>query len=168
MRRARTAAAGDAAVLSWDKGNLRWTSCSVLILPPYVTRGHPEGAGPPRAPREDWHESTHEHRPHGRGAGALGNRASGASRRGATSRAPSPCEWDPGLVGELSAGLAPRVVVTGTNGKTTTTGLLADALGTDGREVVCNRAGNNMESGIAAALVLAKAGEKDDGARGLL
>ncbi len=73
---------------------------------------------------------------------------------------------DPGLVGELSAGLAPRVVVTGTNGKTTTTGLLADALGTDGREVVCNRAGNNMESGIAAALVLAKAGEKDDGRAG--
>lgn len=65
---------------------------------------------------------------------------------------------DPALVGELSDGLAPRVVVTGTNGKTTTTGLLADALGAGGREVVCNRAGNNMESGIATALVMAGAG----------
>ena len=65
---------------------------------------------------------------------------------------------DPALVGELSSGLAPRVVVTGTNGKTTTTGLLADALGADGRGVVCNRAGNNMESGIATALVMAGLG----------
>lgn len=71
---------------------------------------------------------------------------------------------DPHVVGELAAGLSPRVVVTGTNGKTTTTGLLADALAAGGRDVVCNRAGNNMESGIAAALVLAGAGEKD-GAR---
>ena len=62
---------------------------------------------------------------------------------------------DPGVVGELSAGLEPRIVVTGTNGKTTTTGLIADALASGGSTVVCNRAGNNMESGIAAALVLA-------------
>ena len=69
---------------------------------------------------------------------------------------------DPGLVGELARGLSPRVVVTGTNGKTTTTGLLADALAAGGQGVVCNRAGNNMESGIAAALVLADTGEKDE------
>ena len=62
---------------------------------------------------------------------------------------------DPGVVGELSAALEPRIVVTGTNGKTTTTGLIADALASGGSTVVCNRAGNNMESGIAAALVLA-------------
>lgn len=73
---------------------------------------------------------------------------------------------DPQVVGELSRDLAPRAVVTGTNGKTTTTGLLADALGTGGRGVVCNRAGNNMESGIAAALVLADPGEKDGGRAG--
>ena len=70
---------------------------------------------------------------------------------------------DPGVVGELARGLAPRVVVTGTNGKTTTTGLLADALASGGSGVVCNRAGNNMESGIAAALVMA--GEKGAGRR---
>ncbi len=71
---------------------------------------------------------------------------------------------DPNVVGELAGALSPRLVVTGTNGKTTTTGLLADTLAGDGRGVVCNRAGNNMESGIAAALVLA--GEKDAGRAG--
>ena len=44
-------------------------------------------------------------------------------------------------------------MVTGTNGKTTTTGLAADALAAGGGRVACNRAGNNMESGIASALV---------------
>ena len=73
---------------------------------------------------------------------------------------------DPGIVGSLSAGLDPIVVVTGTNGKTTTTGLAADALAADGRAVVCNRAGNNMESGIAAALVGGRrAGTGSDGRR---
>ena len=60
---------------------------------------------------------------------------------------------DPAIIGELGGGLERAVVVTGTNGKTTTTGLAADALAADGSGVVCNRAGNNMESGIAAALV---------------
>lgn len=73
---------------------------------------------------------------------------------------------DPGIVGPLSEGLDPIVVVTGTNGKTTTTGLAADALAADGRAVVCNRAGNNMESGIAAALVGGRrAGAGSDGRR---
>ena len=59
----------------------------------------------------------------------------------------------PGVIAELGARLAGSVMVTGTNGKTTTTGLLADALAADGRRVCCNRAGNNMATGIAAALV---------------
>ena len=59
----------------------------------------------------------------------------------------------PQIVGSLGAALTDSVVITGTNGKTTTTGLAADALQAAGRTVVCNRAGNNMESGIAAALV---------------
>ncbi|MBM6774401.1 MurT ligase domain-containing protein [Olsenella profusa] len=63
---------------------------------------------------------------------------------------------DPGVISELGRGLAGSVMVTGTNGKTTTTGLLANALGAEGARVVCNRAGNNMESGIAAALVEAR------------
>lgn len=63
---------------------------------------------------------------------------------------------DPSVISELGAGLQGSVMVTGTNGKTTTTGLLADALAADGARVVCNRAGNNMESGIAAALVMSR------------
>ena len=60
----------------------------------------------------------------------------------------------PNLIGELGGTLERSVVVTGTNGKTTTTGLAADALAAGaGGGVVCNRAGNNMESGIASALV---------------
>lgn len=60
---------------------------------------------------------------------------------------------DSGIVGELGADLSESIVITGTNGKTTTTGLIADSLGAEGAYVVCNRAGNNMESGIASALI---------------
>ena len=59
----------------------------------------------------------------------------------------------PNLIGELGGALERSVVITGTNGKTTTTGLAADALAAGAGGVVCNRAGNNMESGIASALV---------------
>ena len=59
----------------------------------------------------------------------------------------------PNAIAALGAQLEGSVMVTGTNGKTTTTGLLADALAAGGRRVCCNRAGNNMASGIAAALV---------------
>ena len=58
---------------------------------------------------------------------------------------------DPTLIGPLAAGLDRSVIITGTNGKTTTTGLIADGISSGGQRVVCNRAGNNMESGIAAA-----------------
>lgn len=60
---------------------------------------------------------------------------------------------DPDVIASLGGSLERSIMVTGTNGKTTTTGLLADALAADGSRVVCNRAGNNMETGIAAALV---------------
>ena len=45
------------------------------------------------------------------------------------------------------------IVVTGTNGKTTTTNLLADALGVLGERVSSNRAGSNLRDGIVATLV---------------
>jgi lipid II isoglutaminyl synthase (glutamine-hydrolysing) len=59
---------------------------------------------------------------------------------------------DPRLLQHLSAG---RMVslVTGTNGKTTTTRLLAVALGSDGSPVVSNESGSNMPPGHVAALV---------------
>jgi signal recognition particle GTPase len=42
------------------------------------------------------------------------------------------------------------VLVTGTNGKTTTAGMLAHAMEKAGRPVICNRAGANLLSGVTA------------------
>lgn len=48
------------------------------------------------------------------------------------------------------------IVVCGTNGKTTTTNLVANALETDGMRVVCNRDGANMLAGVTTALLDAR------------
>ncbi len=61
---------------------------------------------------------------------------------------------DPDLV--VSLGEKPRcgsIVVCGTNGKTTTNNILARAVEAQGHKVLCNWAGANMESGVAAALL---------------
>jgi lipid II isoglutaminyl synthase (glutamine-hydrolysing) len=47
------------------------------------------------------------------------------------------------------------VLVTGTNGKTTTTRLIAAALGTTGQQVASNAFGANMEAGLVSALARA-------------
>lgn len=60
---------------------------------------------------------------------------------------------DPTLLKTLAQELHSSVVVTGTNGKTTTTGLIADLLASQYETVTCNRAGNNMTPGITAALM---------------
>lgn len=65
---------------------------------------------------------------------------------------------DPDLIAHLADLLDASVVVTGTNGKTTTTNLIADAVSASGLTCVCNRAGNNMETGIAGALLEAGSG----------
>jgi lipid II isoglutaminyl synthase (glutamine-hydrolysing) len=54
------------------------------------------------------------------------------------------------LSGELEAG---SVLVSATNGKTTTAAMIAAALARDGRSVVHNRAGSNMDWGVATALL---------------
>jgi UDP-N-acetylmuramyl tripeptide synthase len=59
---------------------------------------------------------------------------------------------DPRLLQHLSKGRM-MSLVTGTNGKTTTTRLLAVALGADGSPVVSNESGSNMPPGHVAALV---------------
>lgn len=61
---------------------------------------------------------------------------------------------DPGVVHSLSARL-PRgtVVITGTNGKTTTARLISHIFSEAGLVTVHNRAGANLHAGIAAALV---------------
>ena len=70
---------------------------------------------------------------------------------------------DPELLNDL-AGLVDRsVVITGTNGKTTTSNLIADAVAASGATVVCNRAGNNMEPGVVGALLEARSGLKRAG-----
>ena len=47
------------------------------------------------------------------------------------------------------------VLVTGTNGKTTTAGMLAHAMEKAGRPVICNRAGANLLSGVTAEFAAA-------------
>jgi UDP-N-acetylmuramyl tripeptide synthase len=62
---------------------------------------------------------------------------------------------DPGLVASLAAGLPNGcVLVTGTNGKTTTTRVLAAAARAAGLEVITNPEGSNMLSGVATALLV--------------
>ncbi|HLI37059.1 MAG TPA: MurT ligase domain-containing protein [Streptosporangiaceae bacterium] len=57
----------------------------------------------------------------------------------------------PGLLAMLAQGRQ-IVLVTGTNGKTTTTRLVTAALGALGEEIASNAFGANMEAGLAAAL----------------
>ena len=60
----------------------------------------------------------------------------------------------PNAVAEYSAGLRQgTVLVSATNGKTTTTRLLAAAARADGYELVTNAEGSNLERGVAAALL---------------
>ena len=62
---------------------------------------------------------------------------------------------DPALVTELASGLANgTVLVTGTNGKTTTTRILASAARAAGLEVITNPEGSNLLSGVATALLI--------------
>jgi UDP-N-acetylmuramyl tripeptide synthase len=66
---------------------------------------------------------------------------------------------DPGAVRSLSAHLGGgSLLVSATNGKTTTTRLLAGALRAGGREVVTNAAGANLLTGVATALAEAHPG----------
>jgi len=63
-------------------------------------------------------------------------------------------QLDPNLISTLARGLPNGcVLVTGTNGKTTTTRILAEAARAAGLQVVTNAEGANMLSGIATALL---------------
>jgi UDP-N-acetylmuramyl tripeptide synthase len=67
----------------------------------------------------------------------------------------------PDAVSRLASRLTgPRTVISATNGKTTTAGMLAAALHAAGRHPVHNRAGSNMAWGVATALI---EGEGDEG-----
>ncbi len=61
---------------------------------------------------------------------------------------------DPVLLDELRGKCVEGSVVTvGTNGKTSTNNLLADAFEAAGRTIICNRTGANLAAGIASALL---------------
>jgi UDP-N-acetylmuramyl tripeptide synthase len=59
----------------------------------------------------------------------------------------------PDALGRLGSHLSPTTIVSATNGKTTTAGMIAAALEADGRHPVHNRAGSNMTWGVATALL---------------
>jgi UDP-N-acetylmuramyl tripeptide synthase len=61
---------------------------------------------------------------------------------------------DPHLAQKLAAGLPKGVIlVTGTNGKTTTTKLIAAALEASGERVLTNSTGSNLKRGVTSALI---------------
>ncbi len=59
--------------------------------------------------------------------------------------------FDPEVLRSVSRGME-IIVVTGTNGKTTTCGMLVNALKESGRECLANRSGANLLSGVTAEL----------------
>lgn len=60
----------------------------------------------------------------------------------------------PAVLADLSGAADNIAVITGTNGKTTTTNLAADCLASSGRPLYCNRDGNNLESGVVTAYLV--------------
>jgi UDP-N-acetylmuramyl tripeptide synthase len=61
----------------------------------------------------------------------------------------------PGVLGRAARGLDPIVLVSATNGKTTTTALLSAALAAGGRRVLTNSTGSNLHRGLVTAVLCA-------------
>jgi UDP-N-acetylmuramyl tripeptide synthase len=83
-------------------------------------------------------------------------RASRASGRGGGTTLPGRVllRLEPEAIARLGTGLdRGTTIVSATNGKTTTAGMIAGILATDGRHPVHNRAGSNMTWGVATALL---------------
>ncbi len=90
--------------------------------------------------------------------------ASRASGRGGGTTLPGRAllRLAPDAIARLGSGLDGGVtIVSATNGKTTTTGMIATVLGAEGRRPIHNRAGSNMTWGVATALL------EQDGREGL-
>jgi UDP-N-acetylmuramyl tripeptide synthase len=90
-------------------------------------------------------------------AGSIARRASKATGRGAGAMIGGliAMKLDPTVLGQLAAGRR-SVIVTGTNGKSTTTRMLAAALGTLPGGVASNTEGANMDAGLISALAVNK------------
>jgi UDP-N-acetylmuramyl tripeptide synthase len=88
--------------------------------------------------------------------------ASRASGRGGGTTLPGRVllRMEPEAIARLGAGLdRGTTIVSATNGKTTTAGMIAAVLAADGRHPVHNRAGSNMTWGVATALLEQKGRE---------
>ncbi len=59
----------------------------------------------------------------------------------------------PELLSKLAPGFDQIVLVTGTNGKTTATKMIASVLAAEGKKVVVNKTGSNLARGIASGLI---------------
>ena len=102
-------------------------------------------------------------------ARAVGGVARRAGRGGTSLPGMVLMRLEPGAIGELSARL-PRgsVVISATNGKTTTAAMTASILQGAGISLVHNRAGANMAGGVASTLLsAARGGDGIDGELGL-
>jgi UDP-N-acetylmuramyl tripeptide synthase len=93
-------------------------------------------------------------------ARALGA-ASRASGRGGGTTLPGRAllRLEPEAIARLGAGLDRTTLVSATNGKTTTAGMIAALLEAEDRDPVHNRAGSNMTWGVATALLEQKGSE---------
>jgi len=83
-------------------------------------------------------------------------RASRASGRGGGTTLPGRVllRLEPEAIARLGSGLrGGTTIISATNGKTTTAGMIAGVLAADGRHPVHNRAGSNMTWGVATALL---------------
>ena len=60
---------------------------------------------------------------------------------------------DPNAIAHLRTKVRGSIVVCGTNGKTTTTNVIASALEAQGMSVLCNRDGANMAAGVVSSLL---------------
>src|SRR3989338_3686941 len=60
---------------------------------------------------------------------------------------------DPNLVEKLASQIPQNIIITGTNGKTTTSGMLAHFAQAQGLKVIRNATGSNLERGIASTLI---------------
>lgn len=77
-----------------------------------------------------------------------------AAKKGTTLPGRIALRFDPDLIRKLSAGYTDGIImVTGTNGKTTTANLLANILKAAGRAFAFNQAGANLVTGITGALM---------------
>lgn len=87
-------------------------------------------------------------------AGRAAGTASRLTGRGATSLPGLVgLKVDPSLIEKRARRLAGSVVVTGTNGKTTTSRFIGSLLTADGRPLIHNQSGSNLLRGLAASLL---------------